>query len=128
MHKIDKDNRHFPRLTRLVEGDVLFGNRLQRVVTRDVSASGLRFAATEPVIPPALFLAHIDDDSIQRLQGAHKMWLNIGNDFLARAVWVKKIPGQSLYEMGARFVARSECSGEEIEEFTSLINKRILKV
>lgn len=122
------NHRRFERITRMAEGDVLqltpSGNALHRAVTRDVSAAGLRLSTTEAIIPPALFLAHVSDEILKNLR--QQDFLHMGDDYLARCVWVKKIPTSGLYEVGARFLSKSECSDTEFSLFQDLINFRTL--
>lgn len=121
------EHRRFPRIQRISTPQIVRFNdakapKQNHVMTRDVSAAGVKFSTTEKLLPASYFLAHLDDDVARTASRANAVCVRSGDYYLTRVVWIKKALDSGLYEVGARFVEKTECGLEHMELFTQLLN------
>jgi hypothetical protein len=120
------DHRRFPRIERVSTRQIVRFTAAEtpqksHVMTRDVSAAGVKFSTTEVLSPASFFLAWLNDEVARAAAGSNGACVRSGDYYLTRVVWTQK-RDSGLYEVGARFVEKAECGLEHMELFTQLLN------
>lgn len=126
------NKRRFPRIDYVASEQIIRISsdqtpRQNVILTQNVSASGIKFTTAEEFLPNSDFLLYLNPQLIPELGHDATQWVRAGDHYLARVVWVKRIDGKSLYEVGATFADKSTCRADAIQKLTELLNVSMLQ-
>lgn len=105
-------------------------NRLIKslVLSRNISASGMRFRSAQPLHKGDIFLIRLDHQ-LEALEKNTADVIKMGDFFMTCAVWsrVSEIQNDPFFEVGCRFLKRREAQWHRIDQLTNIINRLTLE-
>jgi len=125
-----KDNRRYPRIDHVTSQQIIRLDEAQTphknyIITKNMSACGIRFTTHEELTSCAHFMIYLNDHLVKSITANTKNWFRLGCYYLARVAWTRELK-TGLYEVGASFLERESCNHEQLETFTELVNLDML--
>lgn len=124
------DQRKFPRIRHITSRHIVTIDPLQTpkkniVLTKNLSACGIRFTTNEPIPSSTYFLICLNAPMLTDLNQNKQNLLQCGDFYLSCVIWSQPIKS-NLYDVGARFVEKRPVNSHELETFTELVNINML--
>jgi len=129
----NKDNRRYPRIHHVSSREMIHLDQEQNpkrhlVLTQNFSASGVRFATNENLQLGQFLLIYLNDQLIRDINKNHSQWLQSGDYYLTRTVWVRPSENSpQTFDVGVEFIEKQKCNPQDLETFTELMNVRMLE-
>lgn len=130
----DANKRKFPRIHHVTSKEIIHldggqNPRQNMIVTQNVSSAGVKFTTNEMLKEAQYFLIFLNDVLIRNLNKDVKSLIRSGDYYLTKVAWIKKVEEyEDMFDVGAAFIEKQNCSSEDIDVFTELMNAKMLNL